>query len=315
LRRFVSYEGTEPVLCGETADSALGGSSNKNKRRRINYGQASPSTPASIQTVPSEVLCLVLQFINTPSSWGRSSLVCRQWRQVALSKPVAESLRLWDNRTGEGAVQLGTEASNLSRLEYFAAKNNVDAMYLLGVMLSYTGSFAEGVKWFDKGASLGDVRCIYGKGIVVRDGDRVEGERCLRLASTMSYYPAQLELPPAVKERKQLPSPPLDELKEHMIPRCLLRYLRRWFVEDGMARGKRTSHCWNAECGRWAEKTTVNAEENNTSPNPPNTYGPDFKLSRMKMCSSCRRAKYCSKLCQVYDWRVGRHRAECGILS
>ncbi|KAL7553109.1 hypothetical protein ACHAWF_016367 [Thalassiosira exigua] len=36
--------------------------------------------------------------------------------------------------------------------------------------------------------------------------------------------------------------------------------------------------------------------------------------SRMKMCSSCRRAKYCSKLCQVYDWRSGRHKAECQYL-
>jgi len=36
-----------------------------------------------------------------------------------------------------------------------------------------------------------------------------------------------------------------------------------------------------------------------------------FRVSRMKMCSSCRRAKYCSKLCQVYDWRSGRHKMEC----
>jgi hypothetical protein len=39
------------------------------------------------------------------------------------------------------------------------------------------------------------------------------------------------------------------------------------------------------------------------------------RVSRMKMCSSCRRAKYCSKLCQVYDWRSGRHRTECNHLT
>lgn len=39
------------------------------------------------------------------------------------------------------------------------------------------------------------------------------------------------------------------------------------------------------------------------------------KVSRMKMCSSCRRAKFCSKLCQVYDWRSGRHKAECPHLN
>mmetsp|Transcript_51973 Transcript_51973/g.62518 ORF Transcript_51973/g.62518 Transcript_51973/m.62518 type:complete len:462 (-) Transcript_51973:269-1654(-) len=38
------------------------------------------------------------------------------------------------------------------------------------------------------------------------------------------------------------------------------------------------------------------------------------KVSRMKMCSSCRRAKYCSKLCQVFDWRSGRHKLECQYL-
>ena len=43
---------------------------------------------------------------------------------------------------------------------------------------------------------------------------------------------------------------------------------------------------------------------------------PDWylRVSRMKMCSSCRRAKYCSKLCQVYDWRSGRHKMECQFL-
>jgi len=40
-----------------------------------------------------------------------------------------------------------------------------------------------------------------------------------------------------------------------------------------------------------------------------------FRVSRMKMCSSCRRAKYCSKLCQVYDWRSGRHKTECQYLG
>jgi len=40
----------------------------------------------------------------------------------------------------------------------------------------------------------------------------------------------------------------------------------------------------------------------------------DVRVSRMKMCSRCCRAKYCSKLCQVYDWRSGRHKMECQFL-
>lgn len=46
----------------------------------------------------------------------------------------------------------------------------------------------------------------------------------------------------------------------------------------------------------------------------PQTTSLGLKISRMKMCSSCRRAKYCSKLCQVYDWRSGRHKMECQFL-
>mmetsp|Transcript_13347 Transcript_13347/g.20605 ORF Transcript_13347/g.20605 Transcript_13347/m.20605 type:complete len:487 (+) Transcript_13347:96-1556(+) len=46
----------------------------------------------------------------------------------------------------------------------------------------------------------------------------------------------------------------------------------------------------------------------------PHTRSPGLKVSRMKMCSSCRRAKYCSKLCQTYDWRSGRHKMECQFL-
>lgn len=48
----------------------------------------------------------------------------------------------------------------------------------------------------------------------------------------------------------------------------------------------------------------------------PPAIGPslDVRVSRMKMCSRCCRAKYCSKLCQVYDWRSGRHKMECQFL-
>jgi hypothetical protein len=38
------------------------------------------------------------------------------------------------------------------------------------------------------------------------------------------------------------------------------------------------------------------------------------RVSRMKMCSRCCRAKYCSKLCQVYDWRSSQHKQECQFL-
>lgn len=38
------------------------------------------------------------------------------------------------------------------------------------------------------------------------------------------------------------------------------------------------------------------------------------RVARMKMCSRCCKAKYCSKLCQVYDWRSSQHKMECQFL-
>mmetsp|Transcript_17329 Transcript_17329/g.32825 ORF Transcript_17329/g.32825 Transcript_17329/m.32825 type:complete len:456 (+) Transcript_17329:165-1532(+) len=60
--------------------------------------------------------------------------------------------------------------------------------------------------------------------------------------------------------------------------------------------------------------------QNEEEPNTASSFCPRpksercFRVSRMKMCSSCRRAKYCSKLCQVYDWRSGQHKMECQYL-
>jgi len=105
------------------------------------------------------------------------SYIPNNLRLFAHRSPVAGKLRLWDDATSVGALQLETEATNINRLEFFASKKNPHAPYLLGVMLCYTGSLNRGVKWFDEGAKLGDVRCLYGKGVVVRDGDKVEGDR------------------------------------------------------------------------------------------------------------------------------------------
>jgi hypothetical protein len=51
-----------------------------------------------------------------------------------------------------------------------------------------------------------------------------------------------------------------------------------------------------------------------TNCNNADTIQQKNRVSRMKMCSRCCRAKYCSKLCQVYDWRSGRHKMECHFL-
>jgi hypothetical protein len=56
------------------------------------------------------------------------------------------------------------------------------------------------------------------------------------------------------------------------------------------------------------------SQPSNQSADGTSSSSGDVRVSRMKMCSRCCRAKYCSKLCQVYDWRSGRHKMECQFL-
>lgn len=62
------------------------------------------------------------------------------------------------------------------------------------------------------------------------------------------------------------------------------------------------------------ESVVLERPSTSNSQSEPDTPTHDVRVSRMKMCSRCCRAKYCSKLCQVYDWRSGRHKMECQFL-
>jgi hypothetical protein len=70
-------------------------------------------------------------------------------------------------------------------------------------------------------------------------------------------------------------------------------------------------------CVAFATSSTTSASTTTTGKMTslaPDTTGA-VQCARMKMCSTCRRAKYCSKLCQIYDWRSGRHKVECRYLA
>jgi len=68
------------------------------------------------------------------------------------------------------------------------------------------------------------------------------------------------------------------------------------------------------ENDNYTTKPNCNMESFASRKLSPSSFVSCKKVSRMKMCSSCRQAKYCSKLCQVYDWRSGRHKRECALL-
>jgi len=191
----------------------------------------------------------------------------------------------------------------------------------------------------------GYVRASYALGLVLRDSQPDEAAKYMKMAADAGYLPALQELLPAREMKAKYGEPNADELRRHLDHLCLNRLLSRHYVRSPDLRNLNTSHCWNPLCGRWAFKATVTPngiavrvhqpwlyrhlgaaraaaqssealQGGNSTSNTSDTQLSefDFRVSRMKMCSRCCRAKYCSKLCQVYDWRSGRHKMECQFL-
>ena len=149
-------------------------------------------------------------------------------------------------------------------------------------------------------------------------------------AANQEYLPALQESLSAREMKRQYGEPPAEILRKHLDPLGLNRLLARHYVTTKELRSTNTSHCWNPLCGRWAVKANHNGTTtfgNLASPgyasSSSSTTGSSsmttnnskvMRVSRMKMCSRCCRAKYCSKLCQVYDWRSNRHKNECQFL-
>lgn len=203
----------------------------------------------------------------------------------------------------------------------------------------------DGVCMLKMASAQGYVRASYALGLVLRDSHADEAAQYMKMAANAGYLPALQELLPAREMKAKYGEPNADELRRHLDHLCLNRLLARHYVRSPDLRNLNTSHCWNPLCGRWAFKATVTqngvSEREGTQQDLPlhlsrsrmhrhqalmqqssnehtvdEVLSPDgeFRVSRMKMCSRCCRAKYCSKLCQVYDWRSGRHKMECQFL-
>jgi MYND finger len=197
-------------------------------------------------------------------------------------------------------------------------------------------------------AKRGYVRSNYTLGLILRDSMPEEASKYMAIAAHKGYLPALQEVLPARDMKAKYGEPKATELRKYLDPVCLNRLLGRHYLQCSHLREVNTSHCWNPLCGRWAFKAQVapngtplrlrrafnfaffrneqgllvahnNASDRVIGGQPsmecsPVTNPLDLRVSRMKMCSRCCRAKYCSKLCQVYDWRSGRHKTECQFL-
>lgn len=171
----------------------------------------------------------------------------------------------------------------------------------------------QGIKLLKHSASKGYLRSSYALGLILRDSKPHEAVKYMKAAAKAKYLPALQELLSARDMKTNYGEPAAEELRRHLDPLCLNRLLCRGYCESSSLRDYSTSHCWNPLCGRWAFKASSTARPQ-LMENVKDHNCDDFRVSRMKMCSRCCRAKYCSKLCQVYDWRSGRHKMECQFL-
>jgi MYND finger len=219
----------------------------------------------------------------------------------------------------------------------------------LGIIKSYCDCDVEnGISLLKVASQQGYVRASYALGLVLRDTAPEDAFHYMSLAADQEYLPALQELLPARDMKVKYGEPNASELRHYLDHLCLNRLLSRNYLLSSNFRCVNTSHCWNHLCGRWAYKASTAASNemdgnpirsalrynrnsidvagitmatvgrsSSTESSTDTTTGSESqqnRVSRMKMCSRCCRAKYCSKLCQVYDWRSGRHKMECHFL-
>lgn len=151
-----------------------------------------------------------------------------------------------------------------------------------------------GIHYLKVAADRGHTQAAYATGVLLRDSEPVLASHYMDAAAKKEYLPALQEILSANELKEKYGEPSAEELRLHLDSDFLNRLLTRHYCSCKELQGVPTSHCWNPHCGRWAFRG-----------------GRNNRVSRMKMCSRCCRAKYCSKLCQVYDWRSGRHKTEC----
>ena len=252
-----------------------------------------------------------------------------------------------------------TSESAATRLLPFVLARNVQATYMLSIILCYCHeNLKEGLALLRLAASQNHLESSFTLSLLLRDAKPTEAAYYLNVAATGGYLPAWQEKLGPVEMRVRFGDLDAQSLESYLDAPCLNRLISRHYVSSRRTRGNQTSHCWNPICGRWAYKQVASNVANphhcvpcfepnfSVLPLLPQSISRDHgeptgwleqirqalesedfsdvvKSSRMKMCSSCRRAKvrstkvcrkhaccdgnelmsafkYCSKLCQVY---------------
>jgi hypothetical protein len=182
----------------------------------------------------------------------------------------------------------------------------------------------QGISLLKVASSSGYVPAHYSLGLVLRDTAPDEADYYMQQAVDAQNFPAFQEVLSDAEMKKRTSSMGTgtggtgtggsdvnaQDLLAYMDPSCLSRLLCRHYCLAKRLRMANTSHCWNPKCGRWAFRCSHRVVCHHQGRHTTTAVG----VSRMKVCSRCCRAKYCSKLCQVYDWRSGQHQTECQYL-
>jgi hypothetical protein len=211
-----------------------------------------------------------------------------------------------DPDTGQGGIFSGEDTidSAISKVSLFARAGNLEALYMLGMIKTYCQPDVEGgILILQRAAAEGFVRAHYILGIILRDSHASEAAVHMKKAAELRYLPALQETMNNRDIKEKFGNHTAEQLRSYIDPICLNRLLGKHYVHSETLRALCTSHCWNPKCGRWAFKGP-----------PAEGSLALLRVSRMKMCSRCSRAKYCSKLCQVYHWRSNGHSMECHYL-
>lgn len=340
LRRTIGPSDNVELKRGRSSDNDEEG--NERKRRKVDRTSLSLS-PQSVlavpdkdnsllKKIPSEVVLHIMTYLTTLSDYNKVQLVCRQFRDLSNMNCILSALNITKmDIISQNDMPIDAQ----TRLCKYAKACNLEALYMLAMIRAYCYEDVYGaVSLLRSSCKLNHIKSCYALGLMLRDHQKDESKAMLLKAANQGYLPAQQEVYPASLVKAKHGELEAEELVNYLDPHCLSDLLNREFKKNKFYASTDISHCWNPHCGRWAYKQHVQRQSslspcvntNNLDPTVTSVltcvavdatnHNPNIlhKVSRMKMCSSCRQAKYCSKLCQVYDWRSNRHKAECTMI-
>jgi len=327
----------------------------KRRKRCGSVGKTSSNdtAPSLLDWMPDDLLQYIIPFLSDTKTYARLQLTCRKFRMMTNLPIHLRYLDLGgDVNTSQRDILLGINSQDeaIQSLHKFAMSGNLHALYMVGMVGIYCYGNQMGVSVLKYATQLGCARSAYTLGLILRDSSKDESDAYLEFAIKKDYLPACKEVFSSDEMKRRYGELHASQLKKYFDPKGLKNLIGHMFLSCQGVRRAQTSHCWNPMCSRWAFKTSSNrtipktifptshrnieakmatiihvshpsieSQGNNSIINQTCTIADSeaktVKVSRMKICSSCRRAKYCSKLCQVYDWRSQRHKMECQYLT